>query len=68
MRATGAYWQPFGEHGRAATAAASWMPKDWLRLTAEFIALDAQRLEREAEGLSKAEVDDQFQLSVRVSF
>lgn len=60
-----AYWQPFGEHGRAVTASASWMPKDWLRLTAEFIALDAVRLEREAEGLSKEAVDDQFQLSVR---
>lgn len=62
-----AYWQPFGEHGRAVTASASWMPKDWLRLTAEVIALDAQRLERVAEGLSKEEIDDQFQLSVRVS-
>ena len=62
-----AFWQPFGEHGRAVTASASWMPRDWLRLTAEFIALDAQRLEREAEGLSKEEVDDQFQLSVRAT-
>jgi hypothetical protein len=63
-----AFWQPFGEHGRAVTASASWSPKDWLRLTGEFIALDAQRPEREAEGLSKEEVDDQFQLNVRVSF
>lgn len=63
-----AFWQPFGEHGRAATTAVSWMPEDWLRLTAELIALAAQRLERETEGLSKNEVDDQFQLSVRVSF
>jgi hypothetical protein len=62
-----AYWQPFGEHGRAVTASVSWMPKDWLRLTAEFIALNAQRLEREAEGLSSEEVDNQFQLSARVS-
>jgi len=63
-----AFWQPFGEHGHAVTTAISWMPRDWLRLTAEFIALDAQRLERETEGLSKDEVDDQFQLNVRVSF
>ena len=63
-----AFWQSFGERGRAATASASWSPRDWLRLTAECIALDAQRLEREAEGLSKEEVDDQFQLSARVSF
>jgi hypothetical protein len=60
------FWQPFGEHGRSATASVSWMPRDCLRVTAEFIALDAQRLERVAAGLGKNEVDDQFQLSVRV--
>jgi hypothetical protein len=59
-------WQPFGEHGRAATAAISWMPRDCLRLTAEFIALDAERLQRLTAGLGENEVDDQFQLSVRV--
>jgi hypothetical protein len=64
---TSPYWQAFGEHGRAATAAAMWMPNAWLRLTAEFIALDAQRPERMAVGLSKTEVDDQFQLSARAS-
>jgi len=63
-----AFWQPFGEHGRAVTAAVAWSPLDWLKLTAEFIALDATRLERKMEGLSKNEVDDQFQLSVRLSF
>jgi len=62
-----AFWQAFGEHGRAATAAVSWMPKDWLRLTAEFVGLNAQRLERVAAGLSKNEADDQFQLSLRAS-
>ena len=62
-----ARWQPFGEHGRAVTAAASWLPRDWLTLTAEFIALDATRLERKAEGLPDEEVDDQFQLNVRLS-
>jgi hypothetical protein len=62
------FWQEFGEHGRAATAALSWFPKDWLSLTAEFIALDATRLERLAEGLSKEDVEDQFQLSTRVTF
>ena len=60
------FWQPFGEHGRAATAAVSWMPKDCLRVTAEFVALDATRPERIAAGLSQNEVDDQFQLSMRV--
>lgn len=60
------YWQIFGEHGRAATAAISWMPRDCLRLTAEFIALDAQRPERLSAGLGENEVDEQFQLSARV--
>jgi hypothetical protein len=62
-----AFWQPFGEHGHAETAALSWMPKTWLRLTAEWVTLDAERPERLAAGLSKAEADDQFQLSARAS-
>jgi len=63
-----AFWNSFGEHGRAVTASVAWAPLDWLKLTAELIALDATRLERVAEGLAKEEVDDQFQLSARVSF
>jgi hypothetical protein len=60
-------WEPFAEHGRAVTAAVSWMPKDWLRLTAELVALDAQRQERVAAGLPLKEYDNQFQLSFRAS-
>lgn len=61
------WWQPFGEHGHAATAAVNWMPETWLRLTAEFIALDADRPERVAVGLSKNQIDHEFQLGARVS-
>jgi hypothetical protein len=43
------------------------MPKDWLRLTAELVSLDAQRQERVSAGLPLREYDNQFQLSLRAS-
>jgi hypothetical protein len=60
-------WEPFAEQGRAVTAAVSWMPRDWLRLTAELVSLDAQRQERVSAGLPLREYDNQFQLSLRAS-
>lgn len=62
-----AFFNLFTEHGCAGTGALSWLPKDWLRVTAEFIRLDATRPERAAAGLSKNETDNQFQLSLRAS-
>lgn len=54
------------ENGRAATAALSWLPNDWLKLTAELIALQSFRGERSQIGLNPARTETQFQLTARV--
>jgi hypothetical protein len=54
------------EDGHAFTFASSWMPKDWLRLTAELIALSSRRGERALVGVTPEQADSQFQLSIRV--
>ncbi len=61
---------PFGptsasEDGHAFTLAASWIPKDWLRFTAEFLSVNSTRAQRAAEGLSPHQIDNQFQLAAR---
>jgi hypothetical protein len=53
------------EDGHAFTAAASWTAKNWLRLTAELIAIDSRRGERILTGLTANQSDTQFQLSAR---
>ena len=54
------------EDGHAFTAAATWNAKDWLRLTAEVIALDSRRKERVLDGVSADRNDTQIQFSVRL--
>jgi hypothetical protein len=53
------------EDGHAFTAAASWAPQDWLRLTSEIIAIDSRRGERVLMGATADQTDTQFQLSTR---
>lgn len=53
------------EDGHALTAALAWMPHDWLRITAEAIALDSKRGEYALEGLAPDQSQAQFQLSAR---
>jgi hypothetical protein len=55
-----------GENGHALTFAATWMPKDWLRLTGEVLYIDSSRNERELEGLAPNQADTQAQLSLRL--
>jgi hypothetical protein len=57
---------PLEEDGHAFTADASWMPKDWLRVTGEVIAITSRRGERVITGLNAQQADTQFQLSVRL--
>jgi hypothetical protein len=57
-----------GEHGNALTAAVSWLPKEWLRITAELISLDSTRSERATVGLDPRAVENQAQLSARIYF
>lgn len=54
------------EDGYAFTLASSWMARDWLRLTAELIALSSRRGERTVVGLAPEQSNTQFQLSVRI--
>jgi hypothetical protein len=56
------------EDGHAFTAAATWNAKDWLRLSAEAIALDSRRGERILEGVSADRNDTQIQFGVRVFY
>jgi hypothetical protein len=55
-----------GENGYALTFAATWLPKDWLRLTGEVIYIDSTRNEREIDGLAPNQADTQAQLSLRL--
>jgi hypothetical protein len=57
-----------GEHGHAFTVAASWLPKDWLRITAELISLDSTRSERALEGIDPSQTENLAQLSARIYF
>ena len=56
---------PLSEDGYALTAAASWLPKDWLRLTTEVVYIDSKRNEREVVGLDPRQAETQGQFSVR---
>jgi hypothetical protein len=55
----------FSENGYALTFAASWLPKDWLRLTGEVLYIDSTRDERVLEGLAPNQSDTEGQLSLR---
>lgn len=59
---------PSGERGRAVTAALNWRPSDWLRLTAEWLQVDATRDEREDLALTAHERGNQLQLLARVLY
>lgn len=58
----------FGEYGHAFTVAGSWLPENWLRLTAELLWIDSYRPMRALEGLDKSMSETQFQLASRVYF
>ena len=54
--------------GDAFTAALSYAPRDWLRLTGEVIAMNARRGEYVPAGLGLNRTDTQFQFNTRVFF
>jgi hypothetical protein len=58
----------FSENGDALTAAVSWLPRDWLRLTGEVLWIDSRRDERAIGGLAPRQSDTQLQLSARFYF
>jgi hypothetical protein len=57
-----------GENGDALTLAASFFPKDWLRLTGEVLAIDSNRPERMIVAVAPHQSEVQTQLSVRIYF
>jgi len=59
---------PFSEHGHAFTAAASWLPNDWLRLTGEILYVHSIRAERAIVGQNPRQNETQAQLSARIYF
>lgn len=59
---------PFSENGRAFTAAATWLPYDWLRLTGEAIYIDSKRDERALIGHGPTLAGTQLQFSARLYF
>jgi hypothetical protein len=59
---------PDGERGHALTAALNWRPLDWLRLTAEWLHVDATRAERTDFGLGPRERGNQVQLLARLLY
>lgn len=56
------------EHGAAVTADVTWTVRSWLRLTAEVLAVDYNRPQRQEAGLPPHAVETQAQLAVRLSF
>jgi hypothetical protein len=53
------------EDGDAVTAAVSWLPKDWVRLTGEVLWVDSKRDERAIVGVNPQQSGVQAQLSAR---
>jgi hypothetical protein len=56
------------ENGNALTAAVSWLPRDWVRLSGELLWLESKRDERALSGLDPEQSSAQLQLSARFYF
>jgi hypothetical protein len=56
------------EDGHAWTAALNWRPRDWLRVTAEWLRVDSTRTQRVLEGLAPRQKEDLLQLNLRYQF
>jgi len=57
-----------GESGYAGTAALTWRPTDWLRITGELLHIDSVREQRTLEGLPARAQDTQLQLAFRLFY
>jgi hypothetical protein len=56
------------EDGHAWTAALNWRPREWLRVTAEWLRIDSTRTQRLLEGLSPRQREDLLQINLRYQF
>jgi hypothetical protein len=59
---------PLAEDGHAWTAALNWRPKDWLRITAEYLYVDSDRRQRIREDLPPRQRERLLQLNLRFQF
>jgi hypothetical protein len=59
---------PLSEHGNALTVALNWRPRDWIRVTGEWLRVDSHRDQRRLEGLAARRIDRQVQLSLRLLY
>jgi hypothetical protein len=59
---------PWAESGHAYTLALSWLPYEWLRMTAEFLTISSTRSQRTFEHINPHQIENQAQLSARVYF
>jgi hypothetical protein len=67
-RTTASFPSDLDEDGHAFTLSLSWLPKKWLRFTAELLSVDDTRQERLVEGDPAHAVETQFQFLTRVYF
>lgn len=65
---SGGFTLPWAESGHAWTAALSWEPEEWLRVTAELMQIDSTRRQRLGDGLDPHQTETQSQLSARFYF
>ncbi len=56
---------PLSEDGHAFDATVSWLPRRWLRLSAEYLLVDDTRAQRLIDGDAAHQTESQFQLVVR---
>jgi hypothetical protein len=59
---------PLGEDGHAFDATASYAPRNWLRLSVEWLYVDDTRAERVLAGDAPHQVERQFQFVIRTLF
>ncbi len=56
---------PLSEDGHAFDVTVSWLPKSWLRLSAEYLLVDDRRAQRSIDGDAAHQTESQFQLVAR---
>ncbi|MDB5360363.1 MAG: hypothetical protein JWO51_1660 [Rhodospirillales bacterium] len=56
------------EHGRSVTATLNYQPRDWLRLSAEVVVVDATSRARATAGLPARAIETEPQLGLQLSF
>jgi hypothetical protein len=59
---------PYDEDGEAWTLALNWRPREWLRVTAEWLRVDSTRGQRLFEGLAARQREQLLQLDLRYQF